>query len=295
MQKNKKVKETKVVRFDWAIKNMLRQKSNFDILEGFLTALLNREIKVLSILESESNQDYEKNKFNRVDILVEEKDGSKIIVEVQNDREKHYLERLLYGTSKVITDNIDLGGKYSDVKKVISISILYFICGSNVDDYVYYGKTEFRGIHSNSLLKLKRKEAGVYKAIEIKDIYPEYYLIEVEKFQNIVESDLDEWIYFLKNEAIKDNFKSKNIKKAKKKLNYLMFSDGERRSYEAYMKNISIEKDVIDTKKEDIYEKGIEKGKIQIAINLLDVLDNQTISEKTGFSLEKIKKLRKEN
>ena len=35
----------KLVRFDWAIRYILRDKSNFDILEGFLTALLNEDIK----------------------------------------------------------------------------------------------------------------------------------------------------------------------------------------------------------------------------------------------------------
>ena len=62
---------TKVVRFDWALKHLLRDKSNFDILEGFLSALLeDDEIKVLQILESEANQEDESDKFNRVDILI---------------------------------------------------------------------------------------------------------------------------------------------------------------------------------------------------------------------------------
>ncbi len=43
------------IRFDWAIKRLLRQKSNFGILEGFLSELLNQDIKILEIIESESN------------------------------------------------------------------------------------------------------------------------------------------------------------------------------------------------------------------------------------------------
>ena len=38
------------IRFDWVIKKLLRDKANFVILEGFLTVVLNQEIKILQIL-----------------------------------------------------------------------------------------------------------------------------------------------------------------------------------------------------------------------------------------------------
>ena len=41
------------IRFDWAIKRLLRQKANFGVLEGFLTVFLNEPIKIIDILESE--------------------------------------------------------------------------------------------------------------------------------------------------------------------------------------------------------------------------------------------------
>ncbi|HHB94810.1 MAG TPA: hypothetical protein ENK88_06665 [Campylobacterales bacterium] len=44
-------------------------KANFEILEGFLTELLKFDIKIEEILEIETNQDTQENKFNRVDIL----------------------------------------------------------------------------------------------------------------------------------------------------------------------------------------------------------------------------------
>jgi predicted transposase/invertase (TIGR01784 family) len=40
------------------------------------------------------------------------------------------------------------------------------------------------------------------------------------------------------------------------------------------------------------FEQGFEKGQIEIARNLLDVLDDQTISEKTGLPIEEVQKLR---
>lgn len=56
------------IRFDWAIKRLLRQKANFGVLEGFLTVFLNEPIKIVDILESEGNQQQANDKFNRVDI-----------------------------------------------------------------------------------------------------------------------------------------------------------------------------------------------------------------------------------
>ena len=117
----------KYIHFDWAIKRLLRQKANFGVLEGFLTVLLGEKVTIVEILESESNQLSAEDKFNRVDIKAKNSKGEIIIVEVQNTRELYYLERILYGVSKAVTEHIDLGDDYDKVKKVYSISILYFV------------------------------------------------------------------------------------------------------------------------------------------------------------------------
>ena len=56
----------KLIRFDWAVKKLLRNKANFVVLEGFLSELLFDDIKIQKILESESKQDTENDKYNRV-------------------------------------------------------------------------------------------------------------------------------------------------------------------------------------------------------------------------------------
>ena len=81
------------IRFDWMIKRLLRNKSSFVVLEGFLSVLLNRQIKITQILESESNQEEENQKFNRVDLLVENEKKEKFLVEVQNDHELDFFQR----------------------------------------------------------------------------------------------------------------------------------------------------------------------------------------------------------
>ncbi|MEM9886453.1 MAG: Rpn family recombination-promoting nuclease/putative transposase, partial [Bacteroidota bacterium] len=122
-------KEKKLVRFDWAMKKLLRNKANFDILEGFLSELLSEDITIEQILDSESNKEENDDKHNRVDILVKDEKGDLVIIEVQNSKEHDYFHRILYGTSKVITEHINEGDPYAKVKKVISVTIAYFDLG----------------------------------------------------------------------------------------------------------------------------------------------------------------------
>jgi len=103
----------KLVRFDWAMKKMLRHKANFDILEGFLTELLGEEVKIKQILDSESNKETEDDKFNRVDVLVEFSSGELVIIEIQDRKEYDYFHRILYRTSKVITEHIKQGDPFA--------------------------------------------------------------------------------------------------------------------------------------------------------------------------------------
>lgn len=100
------------IRFDWAIKRLLRQKANFVVLEGFLSELLNEDIRIESLLESEANQEDENDKFNRVDLLARDSKNELIIVEIQNTRELAYFQRMLFGTSKVISEYIHIGDQY---------------------------------------------------------------------------------------------------------------------------------------------------------------------------------------
>ena len=98
--------QDKYIRFDWAVKRLLRHKANFGVLEGFLTVLIGDEIHIVEILESEGNQQTENDKFNRVDIKALNSKNEIVIIEIQNTRELYYLERILYGVAKAITEHI---------------------------------------------------------------------------------------------------------------------------------------------------------------------------------------------
>ena len=77
----------KYIRFDWAVKRMLRDKANFAVLEGLITVLTGEDVKIEELLESEGNQDSSNDKFNRVDIKAKNSKGDIIIVEVQFTRQ----------------------------------------------------------------------------------------------------------------------------------------------------------------------------------------------------------------
>jgi predicted transposase/invertase (TIGR01784 family) len=293
-------KITELVRFDWFIKYMFRDKSDFDILEGFLSELLKEDIQILAILESEGNQSKKNDKFNRVDIMIKNSKEEHIIVEVQNNEEYDYLQRILYGTSKTIIENIAKGKPYTFVKKVISVSVVYFKVGQG-DDYIYHGKTQFRGIHNNDELALSQEQQDLFKKQKPQDLYPEYYLIKAGDFnENNVNDTLDEWVYFLKTGNVKDNFKAKGIDKAKKKLEVAKLSSRKRAAYERgtrhlhseaswaetqlYKEQLLIKKAKKEGRQEGIEEgklEGIEKGKLEgkLELALAMKVDNEPIEK----------------
>ncbi len=240
----------KLISFDWAIKRILRSKVNFDILEGFLSELLFDEIKIIGVLESESNKEDKNDKFNRLDIKVRDSKNELIIIEIQYSRELDYLQRILYATSKVVTEHLQESEAYAKVSKVISVNILYFDFGDG-DDYIYKGTTSFISLHN--------------KSNKVEKIYPEYYLIKVKNFNDVAKDSLDQWIYFLKNEEIKDDFNAKGLKKAKETLDYLKMSDSERWQYEQYQTDLHHQASLYESSfvigKIEGRKEGLEKGR----------------------------------
>ena len=227
----------KLVSFDWAIKKLLRSKANFGILEGFLSELLFDDITILEVLESESNPEHAEAKQNRVDLKVRNSNHEIIIIEVQYVSEVDYFHRILFETSQVITEHLKRGDPYKEVTKVISISILYFDLGEGTD-YIYHGTTTFCGLHTHDILQLSENQKKMLALSSVEQIFPEYYLLKVKNFDDIAKDSLDEWIYFLKNSEIKEEFHAKGLEEARSVLDMLHLQENERRDYEAYQQDL---------------------------------------------------------
>jgi predicted transposase/invertase (TIGR01784 family) len=278
----------KLIRFDWAIKRLLRNKANFIVLEGFLSELLFDNIKIEQILESESNQITEDDKFNRVDILTQNSRNELVIIEIQSSYEIDYFQRMAYGVSKSISEHLKLGQSYSEIKKVISINIVYFDLGQG-HDYIYKGKTEFLGLHQKDLLELSEKQKTTFLKVQVSNIFPEYYLLKVNQFNDNAKDTLDEWVYFLKNSEVKDNFKAKGLKEAGEVLDIMRLPKDDAYGYNRYLDSLFLKASEIYTLqteaefklKDDIVKNGILEG-----------LSNELLSKLTNLSVERIEALR---
>ncbi len=273
------------VSFDWAIKKILRHKENFSVLEGFLSELLGFDVWILNLLESESNKQTEQDKYDRVDILVQTLEKELMLIEVQYDDEEDYFHRMVYGISKLITEYIHEGQKYGEIKKVYSINIMYFRIGQGTD-YIYEYQGNFVGRKKKDILNPTNYQKKKYKIVKVADIFPKYYVIRVGSFkpEKIVDP-IDEWMYFLKNSEIKDDFKAKGMGKAKEVLRYEGMSDQEKQAYQRHVENRRIERAVTDTAKNT----GKRESAIEIAKSLLDLnLSVELIVKSTKLTEEEV-------
>lgn len=281
-----------LIRFDWAIKRLLRNKADYSVLEGFLSELLKDDVSIESILESESNQQLDVDKFNRVDILVKNSKSELVIIEIQNESEYDYFHRMLYGTSKVITEYIAVGEPYKNVKKVFSINIVYFDLGQG-EDYIYHGKTDFIGIHKSDKLKLSAKQTELLGGkIEPYQIHPEYYVIKVNNFDDVAKDSLDQWIYYLKNNEIKDEFNARGIDKAKELWRVDNLPEEERKRYFKHIDNLHYEASMTWSRKVDAEDRIRREENMQMAKLMNEKgIAFTTIAEITGLAQEDIENI----
>jgi predicted transposase/invertase (TIGR01784 family) len=249
----------KFIRFDWAAKRMLRDKANFVVLEGLITVLLNEKVRIVEILESEANQEYAFDKFNRVDIKAKNEKDEIIIVEIQLTREIHYLERILYGVSKAITEHISLGDDYNEVKKIYSISILYFNLGEGTD-YLYHGTTTFTGVHTGDRLNISERDRVALKMRTPSEVFPEYFIIRVNEFNRVATTPLEDWIDYLKTGNIRQGTEAPGLNEARERLKRLSMPPAERKAYERHLDLIRDQNEMFYTAHTEGHAEGVEEG-----------------------------------
>ena len=279
------MQSNELIRFDYAMKKLLRNKNNFAVLEGFIEVILEKKCKIQAILESEGNKDSEDDKFNRVDIKAQDENGEIFVVEVQTSRYTYYLERILFGVSKAVVEQASEGDDYGKIKKVYSVSIVYYDFGDG-EDYIYRGTTEFRGVRKGDILKVSRKEelteeelavelgkdeskrrAYKLKKQTIGDIFPEYCLIRINAFRPTVANALEEWMTFLKDNSIKDDTTVPGLVEAKELLKRSNMSPTERNTYLRHLEAMQNEKSATQysyaSGKVDGRLEGIEEGRAE--------------------------------
>ena len=262
MKKEKDVSKRILIGFDWFIKKLLRHKSNYVILEGFLSELLKKDITIQEILESETNKEESDDKSSKVDILCKYTDDELIIIELQFFGDIDYFQRILFTAYKTITNYLAEGAKYELVKKIYSINILYFDLGQG-EDYLYHGVTNFVGMNQNDNLKLNSaQQLKVGKELP-SDLYPEYYIIKTNNFKNIIKKEIDQWIYFFKNSKLPENYTAKGLTQVEEKLKYEDMSPELKQQYNKHKDNLLVSLSQLEMAGIEGEIKGEIKGEIR--------------------------------
>ena len=287
--------EKPLISFDFAIKYLLKNKGDYDIIEGFISALLKSEgygpVKITALLDAESTKEERVLKHSIADVVVEDAAGHKYIVEVERAATASFIHKACFNSCRLIVDSISSGEDYATIKKVFHISLLYFT-PLELTKTLYHGKTIFKEVDTHESVNLHLASLGgqIYDL----NILPEYFLISVPMFDDIVKQEIDEWLYVMKNSDTKEDFKSPYMKKVKERLSILKMNAQDKDAYYTYMKEVLTQRDVISAAEAKGEAKGKAEGKTEVAIALLAKgLDVNLISETTGLSLQQINELKK--
>ncbi|MEA3353947.1 MAG: Rpn family recombination-promoting nuclease/putative transposase [Campylobacterota bacterium] len=285
------------VKTDYAFKKVFGSDTSKGILKSFLNALVydNKSVKIkeLEIVDPYNIPMIKGVKDTFVDVKAILDDNTKVIIEMQVLNHTGFEKRVLYNAAKNYSIQLNKSEDYHLLNPVIALSIVDFDMFEDSSSVV----TNF---------KLIEKEQLLHYNDDIELIFVELpkFKKELEELENIK----DQWIYFIKNagslEYIPENLNN-NIKQALTSVNEANLTKDEIESQHKRKEFISIQKLALMKAKDDGMaqgleqgiEKGIEQGieqrNIQIAKNLLDILDDETISLKTGLKVETIKQLRK--
>ena len=270
---------------DFVFKNIFGSPKHPRILISFLNATLKPTNKITSveIKNTDLNKGYIEDKFSRLDVKATTSNEEIINIEIQLKNEYNMIKRSLYYWSKLYSEQLNEGEDYSILKRTICINILNF----------KYLKT--RKFHSAYRLK------EIYSNEELTDV-AEIHFIEIPKLEDgSDEKDmLVPWIEFLKDpesEKVRNlEMSIEEIRQAKDELIKMSNDDTQRELYEMRAKTLKDKISALNEAERKGIQKGIQEGEkkkaIEIAKSLLDVLDVQTISLKTGLSVDEINKLK---
>ena len=221
-----------LVSFDYAIKYLLRDKKDYTIVEGFISALLKTigysDVKILSQLESESNQEDRKDKRSLADLIVQDTNNQKYIVEIERNLQPLFIHKSCFNTSRLLIDTISQGQDYSQILKIFHISLLYFPPGY-IPGTVYHGKTLIQEVKSKEKITFHITDPTTNRIYDASDILPEYFYISVPSFDDKLEEEFDEWLYVMKHDEIPQPHKSSYMDLIAERLNYLKMSEAERK------------------------------------------------------------------
>ena len=285
-----------LVSFDYAIKYLLRDKGDYSIVEGFISALLKtkgyKDIKIIALLESESNKEDSKSKRSLADLIVEDEDHHKYIIEIERNLKDSFIHKSLFNTSRLIVDNLAQREDYTQIIKIFHISLLYFPIG-NGNGSIYHGKTIIHEIETNEKLSVHITNQKTGEIFDATNILPEYFYISVPLFNDRLEKEIDDWLYIMKYDEVPNNYHSPYMAQVAEKLSILKMTPAERERYSYYQKKLYSDRDELQAAEARGEARGKTEEKIEIAkAMLLDGDSAERVAKITGLPIVEIEQLK---
>lgn len=299
--------EKPLISFDFAIKYLLKNKGDYDIIEGFISALFASQgyppIKINALLDTESNKEKLELKKSIADLVVEDAEGNKYIVEIERAYTPNFMHKACFNSSRLVVDGIYGSQDYTTIKKIFHISLLYFST-KGMEKPIYHGKTIVHEVDTKHPVDVSIANEGLV-IFNTPNVFPEYFFISVPMFDDVINSEIDEWLYVMKHSEIKQGFKSPYMTKVAERLSVIKMSAAERNEYIYYQKQSVHSQDILQAAEDKGRVEGKAEGKaegrdeenirvkIEIALNLLrQNLSLDVISSATGLSYDELNNLK---
>lgn len=245
--------------------------SDKEICKEFLEKLLDVKIEKIEMPENQKTIDLLLEcKGIRLDIYVKDENNTVYNIEMQRSDNKNLGKRMRYYQGNIDIDCIQKGQDYRELMK----SYVIFIC-----TFDYFNEGRHKYTFENVCLEDKH--------IKLKDD-TQKIVLNTKGYINDLNIELLEFLKYIENstDVVAANAKSELVKHIHERVNAVK---KDKNTEVEFMTLLERDREKIEEGREE----GEKKKALDIAKNLLDVLDDEVIAEKTGLSIEEVRKLRK--
>jgi len=279
---------------DFGFKHIFGTEKNKKFLISFLNDLLELDNKIVDLTyRSLENLGLKVSDRKAIfDVYCTDEKDNKFIVELQRSEQKYFKDRSIYYTTFPIQEQSNKGDWDYKLTKVYFIGILEF----SFDDLRLKATKESEN-YDKYLTKAQIIDC------DTKEVFYDkltYYYLEMPKFRKTekdLATHLDKWLFYLNNLSISKDIPTvlkddELFQEAFSVAEFLALEKDEQFAYQQDLKARWDNKACLDFAEDKGFKEGEKKQKIEIAKNLLDVLDIETIALKTGLSENEIKELK---
>ena len=274
---------------DYAFKKIFGSEQSHDILISFLNAILYDGNDVIKDLEIRPYLAPKIRGIKATCLQVEARleNHTTIIIKTQVLNIEGFEKDFFYNIAKTYSTQVEVGQDYTLLDRVIALTITDFEMFPEMNQLI-------------SRFILKEKDFLIdYPIYDIELVFVE--LPKFHKEVNNLETLADKWLYFLKRARQLDVVpESMNlvpeIKKAFEVANEVNLTPEQIEDMEMQEMFIHDQRNTIKKALNQGRQEGLEEGKvaarIEMARKLLDVIDDEAISQASGLSLQEIAQLR---